>query len=319
MARRSASSFPGGKKFAFSIFDDTDNGTVRNLKPIYDLLHAHGIRTTKSVWVYPPRGSFRGQCLQDDDYLAFVRDLQAKGFEIGLHNVGDGAFSREEILEGLEIFKEKLGHYPRVHTNHVSNPDNIYGGAKRFAFPTNLIYGLLGRIHHGGEAPVSYGDRPDSVHFWGDAAKRHIAYQRNLTFNRIDTRACDPKMPYRVNARSDFANCWFSSSDGHTIQEMVHLLSDDNLDRLEADGGVCIGYTHFAAGFLGEDGEVVPAFKERIEALARRNGWFAPVGPLLDHLRQENGVDRDPGYPYRLQTDMRWFAERLVKRLRSGH
>ncbi len=30
--------FPENKKFAFSIFDDTDGATVDNVRPIYDLL-----------------------------------------------------------------------------------------------------------------------------------------------------------------------------------------------------------------------------------------------------------------------------------------
>lgn len=319
MAGGGAKSFPDSKQFAFTIFDDTDNGTVQNLTPIYSLLNDCNIKTTKSVWVYPPRGSFKGECLLDDDYAAFALKLQDQGFEIGLHNVGDGPFSRDEILKGLEIFKNIVGQYPRVHTNHVSNPDNIYGGSKRFSFPINAIYGFLGKYHHGGEAPHSFGDDPNSEHFWGDAAKRHIDYQRNLTFNSINTLACDPKMPYAVTSKSTYANLWFSSSDGHTIKEMLHLLRDENLDRLEASGGACIVYTHFASGFIGDNGEVAPAFRERIESLARRNGWFVPVSTLLDHLSQDNGAEADPGYSYRLHLELRWFTQRLVKRFRSGH
>ncbi|MGI9502209.1 MAG: hypothetical protein ACR2RE_04045, partial [Geminicoccaceae bacterium] len=319
MVTNAATSFPESKTFAFSIFDDTDNGTVKNLTPVYRLLDECNIKTTKSVWVYPPRGSFTGQCLLDDDYAAYILGLQERGFEIGLHNVGDGPFSREEIIEGLEIFKKVLGAYPRVHTNHVSNPDNIYGGSKRFSFPMNCFFNLLSKIHRGGEAPRSFGDEPGSAHFWGDLAKQYLTYQRALTFNSINTLDCDPKMPYVVNSRSDYANFWFSSSDAHTIDEALHLLSKDNLDRLEASGGACIVYTHFASGFIGDDGDVVPAFRERIEDLASRNGWFVPVSPLLDHLRKINGAEKDPGYLYRLQMDMRWLAERMVKRFRFGH
>jgi hypothetical protein len=38
--------WPGGKKFAFTIIDDTDNGTVSNLKPVYDLLNELGSNCT---------------------------------------------------------------------------------------------------------------------------------------------------------------------------------------------------------------------------------------------------------------------------------
>ncbi len=49
--------WPGGHKFAFSIFDDTDWATVENVKPVYDLLADLGMRTTKSVWMFRGEGS----------------------------------------------------------------------------------------------------------------------------------------------------------------------------------------------------------------------------------------------------------------------
>ena len=101
--------FPDGKKFAFTIFDDTDYATVANVKPVYDLLYVCGIKTTKSVWVYPSRGFFNGSSLQDKEYLDFIHELRDRGFEIGLHNIGDGLFTRQEISDGLNIFKEYIG------------------------------------------------------------------------------------------------------------------------------------------------------------------------------------------------------------------
>ena len=49
--------WPSNKKFAFTIVDDTDNATVENIKPVYDLLHKLSICSTKTIWVYPPRDS----------------------------------------------------------------------------------------------------------------------------------------------------------------------------------------------------------------------------------------------------------------------
>ena len=81
--------FPGGKRFAFTIIDDTDVATVENLKPIYDLLYECGMRTTKTVWpVRCLEGSKvfgSSQTLEDDDYRAFILDLQRRGFEITWH------------------------------------------------------------------------------------------------------------------------------------------------------------------------------------------------------------------------------------------
>ena len=44
--------FPEGKRFAFSIVDDTDMATLERVKPIYEVLERYGLRTTKTVWVY---------------------------------------------------------------------------------------------------------------------------------------------------------------------------------------------------------------------------------------------------------------------------
>jgi hypothetical protein len=316
MSPRPRIQFPGGRRFAFSVFDDTDNGTVANLSPVYDLLWDSRVLTTKSVWVYPPRGPFSGQSLVDDDYLGFILKLKSQGFEIGLHGVGDGVFTRQEIADGLEIFNKKIGHYPRIYANHAGNPSNIHWWHERFVFPVDALYRLAAGFARRGESIRSLGSQPDSTHFWGDLAKHHIVYMRNLLFNSIDTLACDPAMPYRVERKKNYSNLWFSSSDGHTVEEMTDLLAPENIDRLEKEGGACIVYTHFASGFVGPDGRVVPRFREAIENLASRDGWFVPVGTLLDHLRAGHASDADPGYWYELALNLRWVADRIVKKIR---
>jgi hypothetical protein len=301
--------FPN-KDFAFTIFDDTDGATAENIAPIYKLLDECGIKTTKSVWIYPPRGSFVGsECLLDEGYKRFILELKTKGFEIALHNVGDGRFTREEIISGFEIFKEILGQYPVVHTNHVSNPDNIYWWDKRFEWPINIFYKLIARRHD------CYGGELLGELYWGDLARTHLRYIRNLTFNNINTLACDPRMPYFVESKKDASQYWFSSSDGHTVKEFIDLLSENNLERLVTERGASIVYTHFSSGFV-ENGVVHPEFERRIRKLAQLNGWFVPVSDLLDHLSIK-GVD-DPGYLYRLNTNVRWCFDRIQKKLKYG-
>jgi hypothetical protein len=306
--------YPGGARFAFSIFDDADFATKANSAPVYDLLARSGIRTTKSVWVHPSRGRFGGESLADAAYRDWVLQLQALGFEIGLHNVGDGTFSRSEILAGLETFRAVVGSYPRAHANHVSNPDCLYWWDRRFEWPFSLLYRLTYRARHG-RVVRPRGEEPTSPQFWGDAAKEHIRYIRNLTFNGIDTLAHDPRMPYRVASKDASSNLWFSSSDGQRLEEMVDLISPHHLDALEADGGACIVYTHFGAGFVDAAGLVDPVFEQRIADLASRPGWFVPVSTLLDHLAEGRST-ADPGYRYRLGRNVRWAVDRLVKRRR---
>jgi hypothetical protein len=161
------------------------------------------------------------------------------------------------------------------------------------------------------------GHDPSSPHFWGDACKEHISYIRNLTFNGIDTLRYDPRMPYRVRSKEACSNLWFSSSDGQRIEELRDLLAEAHVDALEARGGACIVYTHFASGFVDGAGRVDELFERRIRYLASKRGWFVPVSTLLDHLAAQGSAD-DPGYPYRLARNARWAADRLRKRQRYG-
>ena len=81
--------WPRGR-FAFTVFDDTDLSTIENTKPVYDFLADLGFRTTKSCWIREPRASESGNCrgmtAADPAYRAWLLELQAAGFEIGLHN-----------------------------------------------------------------------------------------------------------------------------------------------------------------------------------------------------------------------------------------
>jgi hypothetical protein len=87
--------FPEGKRFAFTIVDDTDMATLERNRPVYEVLHRYGLRTTKTVWVldatetdHPPNA---GDSLNDPDYRAFIQDLRGKGVEIALHGVRGGS------------------------------------------------------------------------------------------------------------------------------------------------------------------------------------------------------------------------------------
>ncbi len=312
-------SFPQGRPFAFTIVDDTDNSTVGSVAPVYDLLESLGMRTTKTVWVYPSRDGYTGGSIADPQYCEWVRGLQARGFEIALHGVGSGSFSREEILRGLDVFRETFGDYPRIHVNHADNPDNLYWSPQdRFVWPFGgayLVVSLLRQLARRRTRTYS-GERPGSAHFWGDAAREHIQYIRNLTFNGINTRAYDPRMPYRLPAQP-YANYWFSSSDGHTVEEFAELLTPQNVSRLEHERGACIAYAHFASGFTA-GGRVHGLVERRLRELAGRGGWFVPAGELLDHLLEANGEAREPSYGYRARLALLWFRDRTAKYLRHG-
>jgi len=300
--------FPNGKRFAFSVFDDTDGGTVSNLRPVYELLDELGIYVTKSVWPLSTAPGVRsfGASLEDHNYLQFVLWLRSRGFEIALHNVRHCDADREVIVRGLERFRELIGEYPRLHTNHMFNRDNVFWGATRFKSRLiRLLYAVATRFRHHHRYS---GHVEGSSYFWGDLLREHIHYVRNLTFDEINLDKINPSMPY-FDPSKPFVRHWFSSSEGRNAGRFCKMLCEDNQDRLEEEGGVCIMYSHFAAGFC-DNGKLHPYFEQLMRRLAKKQGWFVPVGTLLDHLRETRG-DRPIPKRELAALEARWLLSHL--------
>ena len=300
--------FPDGRHFAFTIIDDTDNGTVENLAPVYDLLRQLGFRTTKTVW--PLRGMQEGgDSMEDAPYRDFVVELNKSGFEIALHGVQDGDARRERIKLGLDRFVEIIGHDPRIHCNHNHNRDNLYWGTRRLRSP--LLRLIVNVATKGRYRDWFQGDREGSDYFWGDLCSQRIDYVRNLVFTEVNLDRINPSLPYRDPAKP-WVKRWFSSCNGASAESFCRLLSSDNQRQLEAERGVCIVYTHFASGFV-RDGSVITQFRDTMSQLASRNGWFVPAARLLDHLTSIRGGMEIPKSELR-RMEWQWMREKA----RSG-
>lgn len=291
--------------FAFTIVDDTDGATVKNVKPVYDYLYEKGLLTTKTCWVYPSRDDvYTGESLEDENYRDFLLDLSEKGFEIGFHNAGSGGFKREETISAFERFREVFGFYPSIHINHSNNIENIYWGACRFSGIIKWIYKLKR------SSVKSLGHDAKSEYFWGDICKKNVKYIRNRTFNGINTLTEDPRLVYAEKGKDEYSNYWFSSSDGMRLEPFLKLLTKENVDKLEREKGLCIVYTHFAYDFVDEDGNLNEDFKKAIDYVASKNGWFVPAGEILDYVRADR--EYKPSLIYQAFMDIKWFIERIM-------
>ena len=301
--------FPDGKRFAFSIVDDTDLTTLARVRPVYEALRRYGLRTTKTVWVTtssePSRATNLGDSLADEPYRAFIKGLQQDGFEIALHGVRGGSSRRAEVLEGLETFRRELGQYPRMHINHSLNRDNLYWDHYRFSvWPFAWAAGVVMR-------GVSAGHDPASDYYWGDVAKQHVKYVRQFTYRQIDLMTVNPSMPYH-RAETPDVNYWFQTSDGANREAFVALLSPENLDRLEREGGVCLVYAHLGAGSFAVDGVLAPEVEARLKDLASRNGWFVPASTVLDFLASRPGWTGEAGWLERMRMEARFITAELL-------
>jgi hypothetical protein len=176
---RSKIVWPAGKKFAFTIVDDTDWATVENVGPVYDFLLKNGFLITKTVWpLAPPEGTpQRGLSLEDDNYRKWILELKDRGVEIALHGISDRTSTRARIIEGLERFREIIGHVPRMHINHSEQEDCLYWGSERFDGATKQIYKLIQ------ERLLKYqqkfhGHIEGSPCFWGDLCQKTVTFVR---------------------------------------------------------------------------------------------------------------------------------------------
>lgn len=300
--------WPDGKDFAFTIFDDTDLATMDALAPVYGLLDDLGLRTTKSIWPIQGEGTPRipGLTSDDPEYLAWTLDLQKRGFEIGYHGATNVTSAREQVIEAIERFRFLYGHDPISMSNHSGCEESIYLGADRVTGVNRLIYNVLTRFS---KTDMFRGHREGDRLFWGDICEARVRYVRNFTYAGINTLAACPIMPYHDPERP-FVNAWFASSEGADVNAFNQCVSESNQDRLEAESGACIMYTHLANGFV-TNGKVDARFEQLMTRLAKKNGWFVPVGTLLDHFAAVRGTpDITPRQRRRLER--RWLWSKLA-------
>jgi hypothetical protein len=304
--------WPEGKRFAFTVVDDTDESTIANTKPVYDLLIDLGFRTTKTVWPLTPTRApkYGGLTLEDDAYRAWILDLKRQGFEIALHGTTDHPSERHDVERGIDYFREVIGHDPRMHVNHDGQTEGMYWGDGRLDEPFRAVYRLANAI--AGQQRRNFGHIPTSPYFWGDICRDRVEYVRNFVFNEINTLAQDPMMPYHDHRRP-YVKYWYSGSNGAEIGPWLRLMSDANQDSLVADGGACIAYTHFALGFV-ENGKLNARFEAGMRRLADLGGWFVPASELLDYLREQPGWRAHASRGRLRRMQLRFLASRL----RSG-
>lgn len=301
--------WPDGKRFAFTIVDDTDGATVDTARPVYDFLLEHGFRTTKTVWPLAPIGPpvTGGSSLQDPEYRAWILELQRRGVEIALHGVTDGSSTRDRIREGLDLFREVLGRDPRLHANHVGQREGMYWGEARLDGLPRLVYRAAHRLR-GRERRYS-GHDESTPYFWGDLCRDRITYVRNFVFRDINTGKCDPLMPYR-DPRRRYVNYWFSASEGAVPASFCRTIAERHQDRLVEEGGTCIMYSHLARGFA-DGGRLHAEFARLMRRLAGLPGWFVPASTLLDHLRSQPSWREEYGRARLRALQRRWLLPKL--------
>ena len=303
--------FPDKKQFAFSILDDTDEATLRNIQPVYDLLWKLGFRTTKTAWPFDrSEGSkifIAAETLQNKEYLEYIHTLLDRGFELGFHGASMNSSRRDRTIQALKYFKNEFGFYPRIFCNHGNNRENLYWGYKRFQ---TKIFRELNKIAKKKKINYWEGEIENSEYFWGDLCQEHIQYVRNFTFNRLNMMKVNPEIPYRL-PETKYINGWFSTADAPDVNAFNHLLTFDRIDELERTGGVCLLSTHFGKGFV-KNGKINTVASELLRYIASKNGWFAPVSVILDHLSEKRGSRLEISHFERFHLECRYIVDKVI-------
>jgi hypothetical protein len=307
--------FPGDRRFAFTILDDTDDSTLENVRPIYERLRDLGFRTTKTVWSFGCAGRrsiyHSADTLERVEYLAFVRELVDGGFELASHGATMESSTREETKRSIDFLVREFGHCPRLYVNHGQNRENLYWGPNRFQ--TTLFRWLFARFR-GRE--YFCGEKPGTPYFWGDLASKHFEYVRNFTFRNLNMLRVNPEMPYQLDGTPDVP-FWFSTTDAPNARVFARRLTRRALKALEEEGGVCIMSTHLGKGFM-EGGSIRPEVDEILRYLAGRPGYYVPVSELLDLLRARGrGTRLEASEVWRLEC--RYVLDKLMDRLASAN
>lgn len=303
--------YPNGKKFAFSIFDDTDVATLDSIRPLYDYLYELNILTTKTVWSldYDDHSHYKGShALQNAAYAEYMVELQRRGFEIGFHGATMESATRPDIERALEKYIDVIGSAPEIYAAHSHNRDNLYWGASRFS--SRLLRQLYIKLS-GEKADHFQGHDSESPYFWGDLAKQHLKYMRSFTFSDINLLNLKRPLVYQRDD-TPWINRWFLSCDADNVEEFNALLHPKNQERLEAQGGICIISTHLGKGFV-DKGEVHPTTKTLLKALSERGGWFVPVSELLDFYADHIGAPTLNNLQ-KFMLEAHWFVDSLRRR-----
>jgi len=301
--------WPEGKKFVFTVYDDPDGQSLATHRLVYGFLADLGFRTTIAVWPLAPWESpnSKGENCSNPEYLESLHRLDSLGFEIAWHNATPHTSLRADTERGLNRFRDLFGNDPVTMANHY-NGEAIYWGPDRLTGAARALYSAISLGRTGNK---HFGHVSGHPNFWGDMARERIRYCRNFVFEDLNTLKRCPWMPYADPVRP-WINLWFAASEGAQGPAFLKAITEDRQDRLEAEGGACILYTHFGHGFV-EDGKLKPEFVRLMTRIARKGtGWLVPASTLLEYLRQKRGIcTLDDATRRRLE--WRWLGEKFFR------
>ena len=260
----------------------------RRLAPIFDAFDAIGLKITVTVfplwaaWAPDPAriwSDWRRQDpffapvavpLEEPEEARFYIDLRRRGHEIAMHTPSETSSRREDVIRAFTLFKSVFGSPPRTYVEH--SPDNKLDAQKRHGSDPASSHYNTDLLNHS-ECWVWVCD--DDTSF-----SRTLDQQFNVLSDK-DGPFC-PTAREKFGIRRAFLRSPTKPSDGDGF---LAAFDDRTFDALEQQRGLALVYTHLAAGWLDPvTRRLRHDIATHLEALARRNVWFAPAATILDRF-----------------------------------
>jgi len=280
-------------KWAYGMTDDTNGSTLESVRTVYEYCIERGIWPTRTVWALRPsqlcgvrnqRKPKDGLTLEDLDYRRYCQELSQRGIEFALHDVSSGNNPRENVIRGLETFKETFGYYPSVYICHAHNAEHPYWGEQQYR---TRIVRLLSRLLY--LQTLSYnreeyfGNDPSSPYYWSDICRKTIRYVRLYRTRSLNVLRKNPRLPYHQYDKPDVL-FWFSGNAED--YELFQRVSPRALDKIAREDGAILHYAHTSL-FLDPERSTASGLRPEVErALAtigeRSDCWRSTVSSILD-------------------------------------
>lgn len=310
--------YPNGAKFAFTILDDTDDTTVENGRPVYELFKEAAMRTTKTVWAFDSKSENReaylvGDTLQSAEYLEWVHELSRDGFEIAFHNASMGSSRREDTIKALDFIEKEFGRSLRLHCNHGQNRENLYWGADRYS--SCILNKAMHNLSKNSAFPSFEGHQPESPYYWADIASERLSYMRAFSYRQLNGMQIVPGKPFKDPLKAN-TPLLFNTAEAPHVHAFNKLVNPGSLEKLCKQGGWAIVTTHIGKGFYANN-KLNTEFKQTIKYLSEQPGWFVTASELLDYIRMKKGIDViSPMQRFRMEYSH--VLERLMFRLQKS-
>ena len=95
--------WPNNKKFAFTIFDDTDRSNLEDSRLIYNCLDDLGFKTTRSVWINKSnyKNDTEGVTCDNKYYLEWLLKIKEKGLDRIVVSEEEliGKYTNEDLID----------------------------------------------------------------------------------------------------------------------------------------------------------------------------------------------------------------------------